>query len=222
VKGLTEISRKAAPSRSLPFEAAAADIEAADLASLGPEALDLLSILAARPGLTVSRDHLIEIVWGQASDGVLIQVVHALRRALRDDERAPRFIETVAGFGYRWIFDEPPKASPSMSPRWLPAGGAAITVVMAALAGGFTYAWVQPAQPERPDSLARRAFDVAALERLSPASQIDGVPLLASLRPCERKVIAERQCTAPQRANMSARAEASIGFGRMSSMPASR
>jgi hypothetical protein len=76
--------------------------------NLEPRVFDLLLTLVERPGLTASRDHLIETVWGETdgSDEALSQAVAKLRRALGDDARAPRFIETVPKLGYRWIFEE--------------------------------------------------------------------------------------------------------------------
>lgn len=83
--------------------------------SLEPKVFDLLLTLAERPGLTASRDHLIETVWSRdhGSSQALDHAVEALRRALGDDARAPRFIETVPRIGYRWIFQ-----APSPPSRW--------------------------------------------------------------------------------------------------------
>lgn len=145
---LTEIALKAEQGRNPPrlaFGEVTVDVERrhvrtpTDASSLEPGVFDLLLALIQRPGLTVSRDHLIETVWGrdEASHGTLSQAVSTLRRALRDDDRAPRFIETVPGLGYRWIFEEPP-ARP-VSPRWLgwawTAGGAALAAVVGGLDG---------------------------------------------------------------------------------------
>lgn len=100
--------------------------------SLEPLVFDLLLTLVERPGLTASRGHLIETVWGddEGSDEALSQAVAKLRRALGDDARAPRFIETVPKLGYRWIFEELPHTRPpvprwSLGPAWV-AGSAAL------------------------------------------------------------------------------------------------
>jgi DNA-binding winged helix-turn-helix (wHTH) protein len=93
---------------------------------LEPRVLDLLLTLVERPGLTASRDHLIETVWdgGVGSGLALDQAVIDLRRALGDDARAPRFIETVPRIGYRWIFEPPPAARRpwSLSTVWSALG----------------------------------------------------------------------------------------------------
>jgi DNA-binding winged helix-turn-helix (wHTH) protein len=89
---------------------------------LEPRAFDLLMALADRPGLTVSSAHLVEMVWG-AGDGsgqALSLCVEVLRRALDDDVQAPRFIETVPGIGYRWIFVSPrPPSMTATATGWL-------------------------------------------------------------------------------------------------------
>lgn len=122
--------------------------------SLEPRVFDLLLTLVERPGLTASRDHLIETVWGETdgSDEALSQAVAKLRRALGDDARAPRFIETVPKLGYRWIFEEeagrpmPPEPRWSQGPSWLAA--TAMAAIIAGGAGGVgAYAWSQAAEP---------------------------------------------------------------------------
>jgi DNA-binding winged helix-turn-helix (wHTH) protein len=102
--------------------------------SLEPKVFDLLLTLAERPGLTASRSHLIETVWGlgEGSDETLRQALSKLRQALGDDDRAPRFIETVPRIGYRWIFAAPPEPMPPS--RWsLGSAWSALAVVVGGL-----------------------------------------------------------------------------------------
>lgn len=104
-------------SRRVQAPAGATDLE--------PRTFDLLLTLAERPGLTVSRDHLLETVWG-ANDGsgaALNLAVTQLRAALGDDAQAPRFIETVPWLGYRWIYQAPFKGVRwDLSQVWAAAG----------------------------------------------------------------------------------------------------
>jgi len=64
----------------------------------------VLRVLAARRGEVVSRLDIIEEVCGLESDATLRTVdnhIVALRRAIGDDPRRPRFLHTVRGEGYR-------------------------------------------------------------------------------------------------------------------------
>lgn len=70
-----------------------------------PKAMQVLLALAARPGEFVSKDVLIDEVWRgrPVSDDCLTRAVHAIRQALDDDPRDPRFIETRTNVGYRLV-----------------------------------------------------------------------------------------------------------------------
>ena len=147
MEALTEIARTAGPGASTPrlaFGEVTVDIESRHVRTatassrLEPRVCDLLRTLAARPGLTVSRDHLIEMVWGNdpRAHGTLTQAVSTLRRALGDDDRAPRFIETVPGLGYRWIFETSARRPRAEASRWLERIAAAGRAALAAFGAG--------------------------------------------------------------------------------------
>jgi DNA-binding winged helix-turn-helix (wHTH) protein/tetratricopeptide (TPR) repeat protein len=70
---------------------------------LEPRALQVLLALARTPGEVVTRDDLRREVWNGAavSDDAVSAAVLRLRRALDDDARSPRVLETVSGSGYR-------------------------------------------------------------------------------------------------------------------------
>jgi DNA-binding response OmpR family regulator len=73
---------------------------------LTPTEFSLLATLARDPGLVLSRQQLLDEVWGvdYVADDHLVDVhVANLRRKLGDDPDAPRFIETVRGVGYRLV-----------------------------------------------------------------------------------------------------------------------
>ena len=64
----------------------------------------LLSELAEHPGKVLSREHLLEQVWGYDyfGDGRLVDVhVRRLRTKIEPDPANPRFILTVRGMGYK-------------------------------------------------------------------------------------------------------------------------
>jgi predicted ATPase/DNA-binding winged helix-turn-helix (wHTH) protein len=72
---------------------------------LPPKAFELLCFLAARPGRLVTKDELLDQVWGRRfiTEAVIKTVVSELRAALGDDAREPRYVETVPRRGYRFI-----------------------------------------------------------------------------------------------------------------------
>jgi len=67
--------------------------------------MDVLVYLAADPGTVIAKEELLEAVWGGAfvEEGALAQAVHSLRKALGDDARQPRFIQTIPKRGYRLV-----------------------------------------------------------------------------------------------------------------------
>lgn len=72
---------------------------------LEPTVMTLLVCLSERAGAVVSKDELIRQVWMErcVTDGVLTTSIWELRRALGDDAKNPRFIQTVPRKGYRLI-----------------------------------------------------------------------------------------------------------------------
>ena len=76
-----------------------------ELLPLRPKPFAVLAYLAARSGRLVTRTELTKAVWPDTYVGaaVLRGYIRDLRMALGDDPKAPRFIETVAHRGYRFI-----------------------------------------------------------------------------------------------------------------------
>jgi DNA-binding winged helix-turn-helix (wHTH) protein len=72
---------------------------------LRPKAFRLLRYLAEHPERLVTHEELLQAVWRHryVSDGLLRGYIHELRQVLGDDPKAPRFIETARGRGYRFI-----------------------------------------------------------------------------------------------------------------------
>src|SRR6476620_6237348 len=73
--------------------------------ALTPKSLALLEYLAARPGRLVPKQELLDAIWPGVfvADGGLKVCVREIRRALDDDARAARFVETAHRRGYRFI-----------------------------------------------------------------------------------------------------------------------
>ena len=73
---------------------------------LQDQAWQVLSILISRAPSCVHRDDLIENIWhGNYTTGEkgLNQAIWAIRSALGDNSRAPRFVRTARGQGYQWV-----------------------------------------------------------------------------------------------------------------------
>jgi predicted ATPase/DNA-binding winged helix-turn-helix (wHTH) protein len=73
--------------------------------ALEPKVFAVLMQFFARPGELLTRDGLLDSVWGHryVTPSTLNRVIALARRALADDVDTPRFIQTVHGAGYRYI-----------------------------------------------------------------------------------------------------------------------
>ena len=74
--------------------------------ALAPRELELLEYFTAHPNEVLSRDRLLDEVWGyDASVQSRTVDVHvaALRQKLEEDPARPRFLRTVHGRGYRFV-----------------------------------------------------------------------------------------------------------------------
>jgi len=66
----------------------------------------LLYLLASRGGRVVSREDILDAIWGTdfvAESNIVDRHIRSLRIKLQNDYRHPRFIATVPGQGYRFI-----------------------------------------------------------------------------------------------------------------------
>jgi DNA-binding response OmpR family regulator len=75
-------------------------------ASMTPKAVALLEYLMTHPDELVTRERLLDAVWGwdyPAGTRAVDTRIAELRRVLGDDASTPTYIETVPGQGYRFI-----------------------------------------------------------------------------------------------------------------------
>jgi non-specific serine/threonine protein kinase len=72
---------------------------------LEPRAFAVLLQLLARPGELVTREELLDAVWGHryVTPSTLNRIITLLRRAFEDDSEESSFIQTVRGAGYRFV-----------------------------------------------------------------------------------------------------------------------
>lgn len=75
--------------------------------SLQPQPFKLLALLATRSGQALSREEIRLELWGNETfvdfEGGLNFCVRQIRRALDEDARSPRYIETLNRRGYRFL-----------------------------------------------------------------------------------------------------------------------
>ncbi len=111
---------------------------------LRPLATRALLLLVEHPGRLVPRQELRRVLWGNTAvewETGVHQVISQVRRALRDDPRAPVFVETIPRRGYRFNAEVIPESASTPGPSgrfhaWTFVGGAvsAFGVVVALFA----------------------------------------------------------------------------------------
>jgi len=69
--------------------------------------MEILAVLVEQRGEVVTREHLVERIWGKDvfldTDNSINGAIRKVRQALKDNPEEPRFIQTVTGRGYRFI-----------------------------------------------------------------------------------------------------------------------
>jgi DNA-binding winged helix-turn-helix (wHTH) protein len=113
--------------------------------ALEDRAARVLALLASQRGAVVSHEELIAKVWGgrSVSANSVAVVIGDLRKALGDDAKAPRYIETVAKRGYRLTAAESVAPNPQRV-RMMVAAAAAFVFAGALMASTALRAPVRP------------------------------------------------------------------------------
>src|SRR6266446_842220 len=95
---------------------------------------ELLILLIEARGQMVTRDEIIERVWGKDvfldTDNSINAAIRKIRQVLKDDPEQPRFVQTITGRGYRFIAPvtevsltaEKPAGTPSPSSKTTTVG----------------------------------------------------------------------------------------------------
>lgn len=132
-----------------------------------PRASAVLKVLVARAGELVTKDDLFASVWDGAavSDDALTSCIQELRRALGDDPKQPRFIETRHRRGYRFIAPVS-SAAPAGEPR--PASAEEISTIAV-----LPFADMSPQRDQ--DYLC----EGLAVELISALTHIDGLRVVS-------------------------------------------
>ena len=192
---------EASPSVRLRFGVFEVDLRAGELRKHGvrlrlqEQPFQVLAMLLERPGETVTREELRNRLWTAETfvdfDHGVNKAVNRIRGALGDSATSPRFVETVARRGYRFIadvrivegtpIDRPEAPAPELVPvedqpfaavaapsssdslrRWLPW---MISGVALALASAVLVVWTLQSRAGRPELI--RSLAVLPLENLS-------------------------------------------------------
>ncbi len=103
------------------------------------KAFAVLLELLRRPGSLVTRDALLDAVWGHrfVTPSTLNRAIALARRALDDDAEEPRFVQTVHGAGYRFIgpVERIARSAPAAQARFAPPPPARLPVRVVSLIG---------------------------------------------------------------------------------------
>lgn len=81
-----------------------------EVRDLEPKSFRLLAFLVENRGRALSKDEILDSVWNgmSVSDNALTRGIAQVRKAIGDDSRQPRYIETVPTVGYRFIAEVEP------------------------------------------------------------------------------------------------------------------
>lgn len=76
-----------------------------DMLNLTPKEYELLLYLIKHPNMTLTRERLLERIWGYdfGQETRLVDVhIGKLREKVEDDPKNPKFIKTIRGYGYKF------------------------------------------------------------------------------------------------------------------------
>lgn len=158
------------------------------LVPIEPKPLALLTYLAENNDRVVSRDDMIEAVWGGriVSDAAVSTVLKQVRKALGDGGRVQQYIRTIHGVGHRFVAETVVFAASPVSEKPLDkaqADGRPVLAVLPFTASGTADGWAilpEAIAAEIIASLSRlRWLKVIARETTfrfrNPAVDLDGI-----------------------------------------------
>jgi TolB-like protein/DNA-binding winged helix-turn-helix (wHTH) protein/Tfp pilus assembly protein PilF len=82
--------------------------------------MEILLLLVQQRGELVSREQIVEKIWGKDvyldTDNSINGAIRKIRQVLKDDPEEPRFIQTISGKGYRFVAPVEPVIAPVLYP----------------------------------------------------------------------------------------------------------
>jgi TolB-like protein/DNA-binding winged helix-turn-helix (wHTH) protein/Tfp pilus assembly protein PilF len=148
--------------------------------------MELLLLLVEQPDKVVTREHIVERIWGKGvsldTDNSINGAIRKIRKVLKDNPEQPQFVQTITGKGYRFIaplsenaaartllFPAPevpagqPQAGKLTPRRWAVLLAAAIVLTVAL---GTYWRWLRP-RPQAAAPGARLMLAVLPFENLT-------------------------------------------------------
>jgi TolB-like protein/DNA-binding winged helix-turn-helix (wHTH) protein/Tfp pilus assembly protein PilF len=120
--------------------------EQGEVKRLFPQTIATLLLFLESDGRVLTKEELINAIWGEThveGESALNRQISHLRKALGDDSKEPKFVETIPTRGYRWVCEvqvvpSDPALSGSQPPspilvRWIAAGGVVVSLAFAAI-----------------------------------------------------------------------------------------
>jgi DNA-binding winged helix-turn-helix (wHTH) protein/Tol biopolymer transport system component len=179
--------------------------EAGESIQIEPKALRLLIYLIENRNRLVRKQELLDKVWPDAmvTENALTRAVGLLRKALNEDTRVPRYLETVPTAGYRFIAnvtaiddtpgdpgpDEAAPAAAPAEPRLLTRRTVLWTAGAAAVSGAGIWLGRRFGHPAMPQAvyvtiqlLEGQAADAPGTELGAPVIAPDGSAIVVPLR----------------------------------------
>jgi DNA-binding winged helix-turn-helix (wHTH) protein/Tfp pilus assembly protein PilF len=111
--------------------------------------MEVLFLLVERRGQLVTREEIIEKLWGKNvfldTDNAINTAIRKIRQILKDDPEQPRFIQTITGRGYRFIGQAEVVAPPANAPAQAQPGPSSTATTRAPTGIGKRWKLIVPA-----------------------------------------------------------------------------